>query len=122
MGLVQHRVFDGWWLFGMLLLLRLPLVEAFVVSDALRLVVRRQGQDQSHDGLEVALQDLLGGDLVHPDPLGGHELEDPLQVLPHAVDRLGVVLDAGDLLAGDDLDQLGQHLRSYKYNSKLAPI
>ena len=84
----------------LLLLLLLPLVEAFVVSDALRLVVRRQGQDQSHDGLEVALQDLLGGDLVHPDPLGGHELEDPLQVLPHAVNRLGVVLNTRNFLSG----------------------
>ena len=80
------------------------------MPDALWLVVCGQGQDQPHDGLQVALEDLLGRDLVHPDPLGRHELEDALQVLPHAVDGLGVVLDPGDLLPGDDLNQLGQDL------------
>ena len=71
-----------------------------MVPDALRLVVGGESEDESHDSLEVALQDLPGGDLVHPDPLGRHELEDPLEVLAHALQGLGVVGDPSDLLAG----------------------
>ncbi len=71
-----------------------------MVPDGLRLVVRRQRQDEPHDRLEVSLQDLPRGDLVHPDSLRSHELKDPLQVLSHPLQALGVVLNAGDLLAG----------------------
>ena len=76
------------------------LVADVVVAHTLRLVVSGEGEDEAHDGLQVPLQDLLGRDLMHPDPLGRHELQDALQVLPHAVDRLGVVLNPRDLLAG----------------------
>ena len=69
------------------------------MPDGLRLVVGGQGQDQPHHRLEVSLQDLSGGDGVHLDPLGYHELEDPLQVLPHALEALWVVLDPRHLLA-----------------------
>ena len=69
------------------------------MAHALRLVVCGEGKDESHDGLQVALEDLLGRDLMHPNPFGRHELQDALQVLTHAVDRFGVVLDPRDLLA-----------------------
>ena len=65
----------------------------------LRLVVGGQGQDQPHYRLQVALQDLPGADLVHPDLLGGHELQHPLQVLPHALQRLGMFNDPRDLFS-----------------------
>ena len=67
-----------------------------MVFDALGFVVSRQGQDEPHDGLEVALQQFLGGDAVHADALVRHELQHALQILAHALQRLGAVLDAGN--------------------------
>lgn len=40
--------------------------------------MRGQGQDDAHDALQVALGHLLAGDVCHADPLGRHELQDPL--------------------------------------------
>ena len=69
-----------------------------MVLHALRLVVRGEGKDEAHDGFEVALQHLLAGDGVHPDLLAGHELQHPLEVLPHPLQRLWLVDDPCDLL------------------------
>ena len=76
------------------------LVAHVVVLHGLRLVVRGEGEDEPHHGLEVALEHLAAADLVHADLLGGHELQHPLQVLPHPLQRLGLGHDPRNLLSG----------------------
>ena len=61
------------------------IVGYIVMLDGLGLVVRRQRQDEPHHGLQVPLQDLSGADLVHPDLLGGHELQNSLQIFSHSL-------------------------------------
>ena len=68
-----------------------------MVLHALRLVVRGKGKDEAHDGFEVSLQHLLARDGVHPDLLAGHELQHPLEVLPHPLQGLRLVDDPRDL-------------------------
>ena len=54
------------------------LVADVVMAHALGLVVCGEGKDESHDGLQVTLEDLLGRDLMHPNPFGRHKLQDAL--------------------------------------------
>ena len=63
------------------------------------LVVSGQGQDQSHHRLEVTLEDLPATDLVHPDLLTGHELQHSVQVLPHPLQRFGLLNYPRNLLS-----------------------
>ncbi len=88
--------------------LRRTVVTAFIaggcstcimVPDALRLVVGGQRQNESHDSFQVALQNLPGADLMHPDPFRRHKLENAFQVLTHPLKALGIVLDPHDLLS-----------------------
>ena len=88
--------------------------DVVVMTDALRLVVRRKGQNQPHDGLQIAFQDLLRRDLVHSDLLRGHEFQYPLQILPHSLQRFRVVVNSHDFLAGDDFDELRQDFAALK--------
>lgn len=70
-----------------------------MMPNTLRFVVSGQSQDESHDGFQVALQDLLGRDVMHPDPFSGHELKDPVQVVTHSLQRFRIVFDSGNLLS-----------------------
>ena len=64
-----------------------------------RLVVGRQGQDEPHHRLEVPLEDLSAADLVHAHLLAGHELQHPVKVLPHPLQRLGLLNYSSNLLS-----------------------
>ena len=59
----------------------------------------RQGQYEPHHRLEVSLEDLSAVDLVHADLLAGHELKHPVQVLPHPLQRLGLLNYSRNLLS-----------------------
>ena len=69
------------------------------MSNTLRFVVSGQSQDEPHNGLQIALQDLLGRDVMHPDPFSGHELKDPIQVVTHSLQRFRIVFDPGNFLS-----------------------
>jgi hypothetical protein len=58
-----------------------------------------QSEDQPHHGLQVPLEDLFRGDVMHSDPFSGHKLKNPIQVVAHALKRFGIVLDSGNLFA-----------------------
>lgn len=63
---------------------RRAVVAVIVVSlDALGLVVRSQSENYAHDAFQIAFHNLLTGDVRHANPLGGHELQNAVQVLAH---------------------------------------
>lgn len=63
-------------------------VVAVASLDALGLVVRSQSENDAHDAFQIAFHNLLTGDVRHANPLGGHELQNTVQVLAHDLGRV----------------------------------
>ena len=69
-----------------------------MMFDTLGFVMSSKGKDESHYSLEVSLEDLFACNCMHSNLLASHELQNTLQVLSHALQGLGLVLDTSYFL------------------------